>query len=455
MLDDEECPALISAKVPVTILTGFLGSGKTTLLHYVLTAEHQLRIAVIVNEFEFGKTIEKGLTLKSSQKDDDEWVELKNGCMCCSAQSQTVAALENLIQTKGTFDLILVETAGLADPGPVAALFWQDEALCGNLFLSGIIAVVDAVNIFRYIHDNDVHREATRQILVADKILLNKCDLVEKQEQEKVHLVLEELNPSAEIINTQFSQPPNLRSVLFMNTTRSLPTFLTDHLHNSCEVAANVETNHTLPEAPCRTSKSGNITAVSMEFFSSLTTLAARSTKEIEEIAKKILYPESFDVVGEITKKRDHLDNHYCRSSQNKDSLPFSDHSGHESRLTHQDSKKGTQEESLLSNTEPLFEVIRCKAAIWVHQPSSPPSVTPGATIQHPSTPVSSSLTNSSSSSGSYRLYQLQCIGELFDITPMEGVSVPFGCSRALVLGRHLSEEILRHIFLMHLVPTP
>ncbi|KAG8338924.1 hypothetical protein TRVL_10249 [Trypanosoma vivax] len=119
-MSDDECPELVSARVPVTILTGFLGSGKTTLLHYVLSAEHSLRIAVIVNEFEFGKSIEKGLTLKSSQKPDDEWLELNNGCMCCTAQTQTVKALEGLMQSKGTFDLVLVETSGLADPAPVA-----------------------------------------------------------------------------------------------------------------------------------------------------------------------------------------------------------------------------------------------------------------------------------------------------------------------------------------------
>ncbi|KAH8617847.1 CobW HypB UreG nucleotide binding domain [Trypanosoma vivax] len=145
-MSDDECPELVSARVPVTILTGFLGSCKMTLLHYVLSAEHSLRIAVIVNEFEFGKSIEKGLTLKSSQKPDDEWLELNNGCMCCTAQTQTVKALEGLMQSKGTFDLVLVETSGLADPSPVAAMFWQDESLCGSLYLSSNITVVDAKN---------------------------------------------------------------------------------------------------------------------------------------------------------------------------------------------------------------------------------------------------------------------------------------------------------------------
>eukprot|EP00796_Vickermania_ingenoplastis_P008224 gene8224-5746_t len=351
MSDEDECPTLISAKVPVTILTGFLGSGKTTLLHYVLTAEHQLRIAVIVNEFEFGKTIEKGLTLKSSQKPDDEWLELNNGCMCCTAQTQTVTALEDLMRRKGTFDLILVETAGLADPGPVAAMFWQDEALCGNLFLSGIVTVVDAANIKRYLQDPEVQREATRQILIADKILLNKCDIVSEEQRMESGAIVRGLNPAAEMFETEFSKAPDLRKILFMNTTRSLPPALGEHLHGGAH-------------------PSSTITAVPLEFSEPGTVLAVNSPKDIESICKLLLYPE---IAGERAED---------------------------------------------------FEVIRCKAAIWVHQ------------------------------GGTHCLYQLQCIGELFDITPMEGESVPRGCSRALILGKRLQPEVLRGIFEQFLRPT-
>lgn len=382
--DDDECPALISAKVPVTILTGFLGSGKTTLLHYVLTAEHQLRIAVIVNEFEFGKTIEKGLTLKSSQKPDDEWLELNNGCMCCTAQTQTVTALEDLIRRKGTFDLILVETAGLADPGPVAAMFWQDEALCGNLFLSGVVTVVDSVNIGRYLQDKDVQREAARQILIADKILLNKCDLVSASEREAAKALVTSLNPAAEIKETQFSQVPNLREILFMNTTRSLPDTLSTHLHGpaangSCDDPGHHSVNRT------------SITAVPMEFQDSTgnAVLALSSVKDIDEICKQLLYPPDDETTGDKP-----------------------------------------------------FDVIRAKAALWVREHH--------ATLQ----PAMGCTTSQEEPQG-YTLYQLQCIGELFDVIKMEGQSVPFGCSRVLVLGRNLSEGKLRSIFSQYLVPSP
>ncbi|KPA81298.1 hypothetical protein ABB37_03703 [Leptomonas pyrrhocoris] len=340
MSSDDECPELISARVPVTVLTGFLGSGKTTLLHYILSANHHMRIAVIVNEFEFGKTIEKGLTLKSSQKPDDEWLELNNGCMCCTAQTQTVKALESLMQRKGTFDLILVETSGLADPGPIASMFWQDKALCGALYLSGIVTLVDSVNIHKYLQDPDVQKEATRQILMADKVVLNKCDIASAAQQQVALACVQQINPVAEVIKSDHSRVSNLREILFIDTTRRAPEL--QHLH---------EHHHS------------SITAVSLEFFEAEHALAVSSPRDVDTICKELLYK------------------------------------GHEYG----------------------FEVVRCKAAIWCCE------------------------------KGEYSLLQLQSIGDLFDVTRMEGRSVPFGCTRALVLGKKLDEEKLRSIFSKHL----
>lgn len=344
MSSDDECPELISARVPVTVLTGFLGSGKTTLLHYILSANHQMRIAVIVNEFEFGKTIEKGLTLKSSQKPDDEWLELNNGCMCCTAQTQTVKALETLMLRKGTFDLILVETSGLADPGPIATMFWQDAALCGSLYLSGIVTLVDSVNICKYLQDTDVQQEATRQILMADKVVLNKCDIASAEQQAAALESVQKINPVAEVLHSDHSRVANLREILFIDTTRSAPEL--QHLH---------EHHHS------------SITAVSLEFGDADHALAVASQRDVDNICAELLY-----------KGQDYG-----------------------------------------------FEVVRCKAAIWCY------------------------------TDGVYSLLQLQSIGELFDVTPMEGRSVPFGCTRALVLGKRLDEEKLRSIFLKYLKPTP
>lgn len=239
---DDDCPELVSAKVPVTILTGFLGSGKTTLLHYILTEQHNLKIAVIVNEFEFGKSIEKGLTLKSSEKSDDEWLELNNGCMCCTAQSQAVLALEKLMMRKGSFDLILIETSGLADPGPIAANFWQDDALCAILQLSGIVAVVDSKNILKYLADEDVKAEVSRQLLMADRIVLNKTDLVSGEELAAVSKELTTWNSTATQLQSSFCQlsPTLLKELLFINTTNdaSILATLPEHRHSGISSVA-------------------------------------------------------------------------------------------------------------------------------------------------------------------------------------------------------------------------
>ncbi|KAG5490202.1 hypothetical protein JKF63_00321 [Porcisia hertigi] len=343
MSNDDECPELISARVPVTVLTGFLGSGKTTLLHYILSANHEMRIAVIVNEFEFGKTIEKGLTLKSSEKPDDEWLELNNGCMCCTAQTQTVKALESLMQRKGTFDLILVETSGLADPGPIATMFWQDAALCGSLYLSGIVTLVDSVNICKYLNDDDVKQETVRQILMADKVVLNKCDIASAAQQEAALAAVQEINPLVSVIHSDHSRVADLRDILLIDTTRVVTEL--EHVHDR---------HHS------------SITAVSLEFFDPAHALAVSSQRDVNAICTDLLYRS--EEVG--------------------------------------------------------FEVVRCKAAIWLYE------------------------------NGRYTLLQLQSIGELFDVTPMEGESVPFGCTRALVLGKRLDEAKLRGIFAKHLKAT-
>lgn len=390
--DDDDPPQLISAKVPVTILTGFLGSGKTTLLHYVLTAEHQLRIAVIVNEFEFGKTIEKGLTLKSSEKADDEWVELNNGCMCCTAHSQTIQALEGLMRRKGTFDLILIETSGLADPGPVASMFWQDDAVCGNLYLSGIVTLVDSVNILRYLSDSEVQAEATRQVLLADKIVLNKCDLATGKDLERAREAISQLNPAAEVVETQFSRVPQLHDLLFLNTTKSIPSLCFQHVHGKHEGV-------TVQSGSGNNSAKAGITAVPLEFMLPDRILAASSVKDLEEICKQLLYPSEGASSDEV------------------------------------ENNEETTEKTVHFSAHAEWEVMRSKAAVWVRHETQ------------------SDLTNESTPS--YVLYQIQSIGEIFDIVRMEGQSVPLGCSRVLVLGKRLPVETLQKIFMQYLKPYP
>ncbi|KAL0048912.1 hypothetical protein WJX82_002154 [Trebouxia sp. C0006] len=179
----------IFKSVPVTLITGFLGAGKTTLVHHILNASHKYRIAVIVNEFGDTSGIERA-AVTSGQGDvvvpAEEWVELANGCLCCSVKSDFVAALEGLMLKRDKFDYILIETTGLADPGPVAAALWTDDELEAAVHLDAIVTVVDAKNIQRQLQEQhstpDAVNEAQKQIAYADSVLLNKVDLLPSEE---------------------------------------------------------------------------------------------------------------------------------------------------------------------------------------------------------------------------------------------------------------------------------
>nr|CAD7430925.1 unnamed protein product [Timema monikensis] len=138
---DEDVPDLVPAvfkPVPVTIITGYLGAGKTTLLNYVLTEQHDKKIAVILNEFGEGSALEKSVSVGQDGELFEEWLELRNGCLCCSVKDNGVKAIENLMTKRGKFDYILLETTGLADPGPIASIFWLDKELGSDISLDGV-----------------------------------------------------------------------------------------------------------------------------------------------------------------------------------------------------------------------------------------------------------------------------------------------------------------------------
>uniref|UniRef100_A0A8C6UY02 COBW domain containing n=1 Tax=Neogobius melanostomus TaxID=47308 RepID=A0A8C6UY02_9GOBI len=154
MEEEDDCPELVPidpkppvssvGQIPVTIITGYLGAGKTTLLNYILTEQHNKRIAVILNEFGEGSALEKSLAVSQAGELYEEWLELRNGCLCCSVKDNGLKAIENLMEKKGKFDYILLETTGLADPGAVASMFWVDAELGSDIYLDGIVTVIDA-----------------------------------------------------------------------------------------------------------------------------------------------------------------------------------------------------------------------------------------------------------------------------------------------------------------------
>jgi len=175
----------------VTVLTGFLGAGKTTLLNHLLRADHGHRYAVIVNEFGAA-----GIDGQLIGQGGDDLIEMNNGCLCCSIRGNLVRTLHDLLPRIADFDGLLVETTGLADPGPVAQTFLMDDGLRARLPLDSITTVVDALNV----RDQIAARpEARAQIAFADQIVLNKVDLLAAKDLADVETRLRMINPYAPI----------------------------------------------------------------------------------------------------------------------------------------------------------------------------------------------------------------------------------------------------------------
>jgi G3E family GTPase len=218
--------------VPVTILTGFLGAGKTTLLNRILKEDHGQRIAVIENEFG-----EVGVDSAIIEKSDEQIVEMNNGCICCTVRGDLIRILGTLKEKRDTgalkFDRVIIETTGMADPGPVAQTFFTDEEIGKYYLLDSILTVVDAKHAEKQL---DEFREAQEQVGFADRILMSKTDLVAEEETAKLIERLRRMNPRAPVKKVHFGAAPieeildirgfNLNAILELD-----PEFLAESHH--------------------------------------------------------------------------------------------------------------------------------------------------------------------------------------------------------------------------------
>jgi G3E family GTPase len=190
----------MTARIPVTVLTGFLGAGKTTLVNRILSENHGKRIAVIENEFgEVG--VDHELVIGA----DEEIFETSNGCICCTVRGDLIRILSQLRKRRDRFDSILIETTGLADPGPVAQTFFIDEELKEHFSLDAIVTLVDARHIEQELEDSPI---ALEQIAFADVILLNKIDLVDAAALERIERRVRGISATAAVIHSRNADVP-------------------------------------------------------------------------------------------------------------------------------------------------------------------------------------------------------------------------------------------------------
>ena len=231
--------------IPATILTGFLGAGKTTLLKRVLSEAHGQKIAVIENEFG-EENIDNDILVSDT---DEQIIQMSNGCICCTIREDLRATLQDLARKKRVgeldFERVVIETTGLADPGPVAQTFFMDDEIAESYLLDSILTLVDAKHANQQLDDR---QEARRQVGFADQIFISKADLVSQEDLEALQHRLRHMNPRAPQKAVHFGEVAltevfDLRGFNLNAKLDIDPDFLTedDHAHHDHEHGENCD----------------------------------------------------------------------------------------------------------------------------------------------------------------------------------------------------------------------
>jgi G3E family GTPase len=239
-------------RVPVTVLTGFLGSGKTTLLNRILTEQHGRRIAVIENEFgEVG--VDDALVFGA----EEEVFEMNKGCICCTVRGDLIRIPGALMRRKDRFDAVLIETTGLADPAPVAQTFFMDDALRAQLRLDAIVTIVDAKHILTHLDEvkpDGVENEAVEQIAFADRVILNKQDLVDERQIAAVTRRIHGINATVAVLpavrcDVELGEVLDVRAFDLDQVLATEPEFLdpdSEHQHDESVTSVGIDVEGTV-----------------------------------------------------------------------------------------------------------------------------------------------------------------------------------------------------------------
>jgi G3E family GTPase len=269
----------LEKRIPVTIVTGFLGAGKTTLLQRIIRESVGKKIAIIQNEVSEEMGIESAVLTDSSGNIIPDFFELPNGCICCTSKDDMIITLENIVNLgKQRIDAIIVETTGIADPCSVAEIFWLDNELNSFIYLDGIVAVVDCLNFPSIIQDKHIleHAEIGRkQVAIADRILINKIDLVDGKTN-KVTELIKSLNPTADVRTTSQSSISSPEWVLDIGTFDPNKLRVIGH---TCDVSSHQCVDHLT-------------SSVDHVFFKLMMTF---EKQKLERVIGDILWQESHD----------------------------------------------------------------------------------------------------------------------------------------------------------------